>query len=433
MSDPERRRLNSWKEISDYLDRDARTVARWEKERGLPTHRVPGGKGRSVFAYADELDGWLAGEASASDATGASVTPASAVRGSRLTLHLALGAALLALVAVAAWGLFAPAADLRAFEIRGTDLVGLDAQGRALWKHPFERRVVLAPEGSQSFIGDIDDDRRRELIVSLSVASGARELYESLYCFHEDGRVRWTRSPADAFTFRAGRYGAPWGSSAFIVYGSGAGRRIAWTTHHHTWWPSMLVTLDRDGQALSRFVNAGWMTALTVTPDGRHLLAGGWHNDSDGSMLAVLDAADPSGSSPERAGSPFECLTCPPGRPMRYFVMPRPELSRITRYRPETPHVHAFSSGTIEFRTLQTPSDSPPGEVIYEFSPAFEPVRASASDAYWEWHRRLEADGRLTHAAAACPERRGFTIRRWDAEAGWRDVHVRPTPGADFP
>lgn len=52
------RRLESWKVIARYLGRDIRNVQRWEHERGLPVHRVPGQKG-SVFAYENELDRWL--------------------------------------------------------------------------------------------------------------------------------------------------------------------------------------------------------------------------------------------------------------------------------------------------------------------------------------------------------------------------------------
>ena len=35
------RTLVSWKEIRPFLDRAERTVKRWERERGLPVHRVP--------------------------------------------------------------------------------------------------------------------------------------------------------------------------------------------------------------------------------------------------------------------------------------------------------------------------------------------------------------------------------------------------------
>jgi tetratricopeptide (TPR) repeat protein len=56
-------RLDSWKEIAAFFDRDERTVRRWEKERNLPVYRVPGGERGGVFAYSDELQEWLKGRA----------------------------------------------------------------------------------------------------------------------------------------------------------------------------------------------------------------------------------------------------------------------------------------------------------------------------------------------------------------------------------
>jgi hypothetical protein len=53
-------RLDSWKEIAQYLGKYERTVQRWELERHLPVHRPPGTKRGGVFAYTDELDAWLA-------------------------------------------------------------------------------------------------------------------------------------------------------------------------------------------------------------------------------------------------------------------------------------------------------------------------------------------------------------------------------------
>jgi tetratricopeptide (TPR) repeat protein len=52
------RRIDSWKEIAAFFGRDERTVRRWEKERALPVHRIPGERG-GVFAYSDELTRWL--------------------------------------------------------------------------------------------------------------------------------------------------------------------------------------------------------------------------------------------------------------------------------------------------------------------------------------------------------------------------------------
>src|ERR1700693_171852 len=59
-----RKRLDSWKEIAAFFGRDERTVNRWEKELGLPVHRLPGTKGR-VYAFAEELSAWLAASSNA--------------------------------------------------------------------------------------------------------------------------------------------------------------------------------------------------------------------------------------------------------------------------------------------------------------------------------------------------------------------------------
>jgi tetratricopeptide (TPR) repeat protein len=52
-------RLDSWKEIAVYLGKGERTAKRWESERSLPVHRLPGGGRGSVLAFTAELDAWL--------------------------------------------------------------------------------------------------------------------------------------------------------------------------------------------------------------------------------------------------------------------------------------------------------------------------------------------------------------------------------------
>lgn len=52
--------LESWKEIAAYLQRDAKTASRWEKEEGLPVHRHSHRSRSSVYAYPSEIDAWRA-------------------------------------------------------------------------------------------------------------------------------------------------------------------------------------------------------------------------------------------------------------------------------------------------------------------------------------------------------------------------------------
>ena len=57
--------LDSWKEIARYLNRDVRTIQRWERDRGLPIRRLPGGNKPAVYALKSELDAWRARGANA--------------------------------------------------------------------------------------------------------------------------------------------------------------------------------------------------------------------------------------------------------------------------------------------------------------------------------------------------------------------------------
>jgi hypothetical protein len=54
-------RLDSWKEIARYLNRDESTVQRWEKRESMPVHRHVHDKRGSVYAYPAELDAWWQG------------------------------------------------------------------------------------------------------------------------------------------------------------------------------------------------------------------------------------------------------------------------------------------------------------------------------------------------------------------------------------
>ena len=51
-------RLESWKEIAEYLRRDVTTVQRWEKREGMPIHRHLHDRMGSIYAFRAELDAW---------------------------------------------------------------------------------------------------------------------------------------------------------------------------------------------------------------------------------------------------------------------------------------------------------------------------------------------------------------------------------------
>jgi tetratricopeptide (TPR) repeat protein len=53
------KRLSGWKAIGQFLGCTERTARRWEADRKMPVHRVPGRSRNSVWASPDELTRWL--------------------------------------------------------------------------------------------------------------------------------------------------------------------------------------------------------------------------------------------------------------------------------------------------------------------------------------------------------------------------------------
>ena len=52
------RYLDSWKDIATYLGRNVRTCRNWERDHGLPIHRLDDSPKSRVFAYTGEIDAW---------------------------------------------------------------------------------------------------------------------------------------------------------------------------------------------------------------------------------------------------------------------------------------------------------------------------------------------------------------------------------------
>src|SRR5580698_8641810 len=113
LAKPPERRLDSWKEIAAYLNRDVTTVQRWEKREGMPVHRHVHEKRGSVYALTEELDGWMHGRRSPVDEAEVDPEPEMpAPEGSgattRLSLRLlyALAALLCLCLPLTAWLVF---------------------------------------------------------------------------------------------------------------------------------------------------------------------------------------------------------------------------------------------------------------------------------------------------------------------------------------
>lgn len=411
MSENGRVRLNSWKEIAAYLRREVRTVVRWEKERGLPVHRVPGGKGRSVFAYTDELDRWGAGGLE-DDIQPERRWPVAA----RWTLAAMLLVAAISAAVTAALAR-SRSDDIEQLAIRSGRVVALCHEGRELWRHGLEEPLGAAAPRSTQLV-DLNGDRRVEGLVSSEFAHAAGRGDGVLFAIDRSGHELWRRTLTDRLTFGDTTFSAPWQPDDVLAFTSGGEPLVAWALHHHTWWPSMLAVFDRGGARLGTFVNAGWIRTVQPSVDGRHLIAGGHNNARDAAAFAVIDARHPDGASPEDASSPYRCRDCPAGVPLHYLAMPWSDVAGTISAGQRQLLVSVYPGGPIELRAVQRDG----AEFIVELSPDYEILRCSASDEFWRVHERLEREGHLSHARDTCPFKDGPTVQAWTPASGWRSA-----------
>ncbi|HXE76604.1 MAG TPA: hypothetical protein VNN18_13345 [Candidatus Xenobia bacterium] len=432
-------RLDSWKEIAEYLGRDVRTVIRWEKDKGLPVHRIPGGKRHAVFAYREEIDAWLASGTPINHED--STAPRS---GARLRVIAGL-AALVLLLALVGFIWFNPlrAPSIARVTFAGTTLQTWDERGRLAWTYALPRRVApLQPQEVERRVvfADLDGDGVREILTAPPFMETSREAPAQgiLYCFSPRGHLLWTYQPESSLSFGGKRFDGAWGITDLVVVPGRPADSLWVAVAHIPWWPSFVVRMDAQGRASRRFVNSGTIQRLNYLRTGSrlYLLAGGVNNEYDSSgMLAVLDAEAEAVTSPQTPGSAFHCDGCPGRLPVRYFFFPRSELHQLLTHWPNTVNYITVSpDNVVEVRTVETAEWHGPAG-LYTFSPSFELLAATREDAYWDIHRKLEREGKLTHTVEKCPERvRPLTVRSWSAENGWAEV--RPTqwpPPSGFP
>lgn len=418
-------RLDSWKQIADHLGRDVRTTMRWERERGLPVHRVPGGRSRTVFAYAAELDRWLAAPATRPDPP-APIEQAAENAAPRVNRRVVLAVAAFVVVALitATIAYRTRPASIGRLRTEGDFAIAYAADGRLLWRRPLPALALGVAVGSvvpRTERVDLNGDILTDAIVAYNRSSQSPDDGGGvLAALGADGDPLWTQTLEDRYTFGDREFGPPWNASTVRVVEQGNRVMTVWAAHHYTWWPSMVTLVDPRGARAGTFVNPGWIYDLAVTADQRYVLAGGVNNLMQSSVLAVLDLGSFDGTAPASwIGPNGICSNCPAGAPMKYFAVEWSELALASGTSRGGAAVRRLPSGDIQLHMFELDTAEETPELILELTPAFDVRSVAAADSFWAAHARLEREGRISHAASACPSR-SPRVRVWSPGSGWR-------------
>jgi Tol biopolymer transport system component len=154
-------RLDSWKAIAAYLNRDVRTAIRWEKERHLPIHRMPGQKRSAVYAWASEIEAWLKSTSATAPASAATPVPIPTAQPRRRTPWIAalIGAIFLLGALIPLWRWIRPNSVVRLDA--AVQITGDGEEKRALW-FAGNSLFVVTRDGGHKTVTRLDQNGGRE-------------------------------------------------------------------------------------------------------------------------------------------------------------------------------------------------------------------------------------------------------------------------------
>lgn len=464
-------RLNGWKEISAFLGKSVRTVQRWEREFGLPVHRVGSAGSEVVFAWREELARWSRSAAQAAPGAGAPAdaavgpgepapgedpsnpgatgTPAQRSRWPLTPLWTTLlGVAAAVAVAGVVWtgravpGERGPDRQPAGWRLEDDQLVVLDEGGHALWSRRFEEDLAEdayvprpLPDPAQPApsvrIEDLDGDGSREVLFAARRFGVTRP---SLYVFEADGRLRFSHAPpATALRFGDTTYPPEWLIIGTWVTRNSRNERSIWALYYHKpYFPSLLTQLDARGTVRSEYVSNGY---IHVVHEARWkgsdvVLVGAVNNETQGGGLAIFESGTVRGSAP--AENPkYRCDGCAPGGPDHFVVFPRTCLSSWAGSHVPIGPVWVDDRDAIWVVTshddeLKRPAGRGLGAVTYVLDRNLAPIHVEFDAQFVQLHQEAEAKRTLTHPLDERDAQRALPARIW-RDARFVDLpRVRP-------
>jgi hypothetical protein len=378
--------LSSWKEIASYLGVSVKTAQMWERDRGLPVRRAPGGRSR-VSASLSDLELWK---------TAPVALPKQAH--SRFAPWLLAGILTGVLGGLAIILFFPRLGPVAEFRIDHRALVVLDGHGREAWRHEFDSTLATWAYGDlqprRIWIGALDGPA----VVFLRIPAGEGVVQEDLWCFDAKGKIRWHFVPDRTVRTATRSFHGPWSVHAFTVATVGNQPRVFVTSHDQESYPDQVSMLSPSGKVLREYWHAGQLTTLYVgsVENKTRIFLNGINNARHTGTLVVLDPNTFQGASHEDSPA-YQFQGLPPGTEIARFLFPRSCINQRFEAYNEARGLLLRPTGfsvTVHER-LNPPNYA---SILYEFDNALRLTRVMPSDSFLALHHQLQADQVLDHA-----------------------------------
>jgi hypothetical protein len=444
-----RDRLESWKQIAAFIERDERTAMRWAKELGMPVQRISASKRSRIYASRNEIEAWLSSQRTqAKPVAPVDIQPPPVPRSWPRAWFIAALATAVVVTTFIVWqtrgtgfgSVFGighkPPPMQGSFTESGIET--FDRYGKHLWTYDFGRRVSrIRSPGRQVAdyirIADLQDRNSVLVAVPFRVGNNPDGAPESeIHCFSAGGRELWSYIPRETFRFGDYDVRGPWDTETIFISGKGRTAVIWVAFSEYPWGNSYVVAINPlTGLAVLRYVNTGDIRTLNELRTSRatYLVVGGFNNEHDSGILALIDERKPFAASPQTAGTRHKCVSCPAGEPDYYFVLPRSELNKARRVHENSVWQIHVDGIDVAAAQEELGSDNFGNAKWFEFRVLDIPrlIGVRYSSGYDMLHRELEQAGELGHKLERCPERlHPAPIRIWSPYTGWTEAQLPP-------
>ncbi len=447
-------RLNGWKEIASFLGKGVRTAQRWEKDYGLPIHRLGREGGEIIFASRAELTAWLArggnrdsGHTDTGDddeavgqASPETQGPEVVGTAGRRWAWLLAGATVVALLLSGLLALTRPAANPAHWHAVDNRLVVYGADDEEVFQfdpeldldEAFLNQPFASTSGGHGVVYDLDGDGLREVLFAPRGPTTSPNL--AFYILDHEGTVLAKIRPQQRVTFGDVEYLAPWlPYRVFVNPRPGLTPAIHVAFVHGQNFPTLLLEIDSRGNTLAEYWSNGYVHTVTFLRwRGLDVLAvGASNNDFQGSSLALFESGRATGSAPA-AKHEYRCSTCSPIQPFVFIVFPRRCVagSAVVNGTGSVGHVWTDADGSIFVDVEEGTFSGNTGHFVslakYTLDADLNLLRVEPTTGMLADHDSAFKEGLVDHSFS--PERDGpdfFPVRVW---RGGGFVDLPPAP-----
>ena len=397
-------RLSSWKEIARFLKADVRTCQRWEQSSGLPVHRIQNAIRSRVYAWPRELEEWqkkafqIGSEPAIAEPASPGEIPPEAGVPRKFAFKPAWLIAVLIPAVAAVFLVFSFRRDVNPFDFRihGKSLIILNKSGRELWSYDTklahfqdERfyRFSFSGKAYQSFktgdiprspsllIRDIDGNGWNEVLFVPQTKSDVGA--GGLHCFDHRGKEKWSFKAGKEMKIGDRLYAPDYVIGHLDVQDFNRDGRpeILVISHAYKDAPTQVVLLDLEKRILGEYWNFGRVfdfACADLNADGRpEIILAGANNGYSQPFLAVLEARDLRGASPQDSRSMFSSLG--EGSERYYLRFANTELDLLAGPRAWLHQVRMMSNKHLTVETAVS-------FIRYDFDEALNPPQIIQAD-----------------------------------------------------